>query len=115
MGDNSGGGQGPYQKRPIPDLTKFLNNLKKFIIKAEDNTKILAPLFSRHTRKNDPINQVKVDRFGDHILVTVVNEEQAKLINKANFAGHKVRVEAPYFLNTVKGIIYFQGLCWSQS
>ena len=72
----------------------------------------LAPLFFRYNKKEDPINLVKLDRFGDHILVIVINAKQPKLVSKTtNLTGHRVKVEAPYFLNTVKGIIYFSGLC----
>ena len=129
MGD-PGGGSGPYPRRPIPSLAKYAKSLRKFVIKAEDNTKlnevslvkkemelrkIFAATFTKFNRQTDPINQVRMDRFGEHIIVTVINDEQAKLISKiTTFAGHKVKVEAPYFLNTVKGIIYFPGLCHTE-
>ena len=76
--------------------------------KENEIKKILTPTFSgRSGAKDDPINQVKIDRFGNHMLVTVINESQAKIISKiTSFAGLKVKVEAPYFLNTVKGTIF---------
>ena len=124
MGETGGARGGPNPaRRPIPDLSKYAKNFKKFVIKAEGNQKlndisivrkeneirkILAGSFSRRLEDS----QVKIDRFGDHILVTVVNEGQAKILNKiTSFAGHRVKVEAPYFLNTVKGTIYFPGFC----
>ena len=104
-----GGGPGPLPRRPIPDLTKHAKNLKKFLIKAEGSTKLsdilvvkkefeLRKIFATRSTKldkiDDPIYRVKMDRFGDHILVSVINEEQAKLINKiTSFAGHKVKVD----------------------
>ena len=40
-----------------------------------------------------------------------MEDEQAKeMIKVKKFAGFHVKVEAPYFLNTVKGVIYVQGL-----
>ena len=78
--------------------------------KENELRKILTPYLSRQGGTDNPANQVKIDRFGDHMLVTVVNENQAKIISRIPmFAGYKVTVEAPYFLNTVKGTIYFPG------
>ena len=79
-------------KRKIPNISGYVKQLRRFIVKSTDENKKMGELSlpkreiairkslgtSKEIKIGDPVTKVKCDRFGDHLLITVVDDEQAK-------------------------------------